>query len=1139
MKIIFLFTIVCLSFSLNAQHLTPKVESNLEKLLLEIKIDNGNRLSRVNSFINDKKISSDYDANYLNKKGHQIFDVQNGQPLFRKSFNNDAAAAMEVDAVRPGGELGLFLEGENMNIGIWDGGLIRTTHEEFKGRIKYFDGAAATSFSNHSTGVAGTLLGSGLNIASKGMAPLAEGIAYDFNNDTEEMVESQTFKEIVVSNHSYGLITGWNDGQWYGDSDISDEEDWRFGFYDNNAKTWDDIAFASPKYLIVKSAGNDRGDSGNGSFPSDGPYDTVAGASTSKNVLIVGAARKSTVGYDSPQNIKMSTFSGWGPTDDGRIKPDIVSIGVDILTSGGGADNDYQTTNGTSFSSPAACGGLALVQELNKSLSNTFLTASALKSLAIHTANQTGDLGPDYRFGWGLLNIKKACNYLLNKNQSDKQIFDATLQNGETLEYEINPKENTSVKVTIVWTDPSGNPVASSLDPVNSMLVNDLDVKISDENNNIFFPYILDPNNPSLNAKTGDNFRDNVEQVFIKDAEERTYTVSISHKSTLQNLEQNFSIIIDYESSTSSLTNLFWINGSGNWSDSNHWSLTSGGSSAGLIPSGNYKIVVDDNSLMQNDVITCDSNSEIGAISVFTKKKFSIDLNDFSVLNRGAISMASDELLIKNGTIIQNSLSSGEVNINLNETKTENLKLEIASENNAAYKVQSSNINLHSLDIKSGNLIFDNVIANIDSVISNESALNSEFSLLNSELNLYSGFDIRTLNQFTSNRSSVINVNSSLGDFDFNIGNKSLTIPVFVSNSVVNLYSNESTFMQVSILESDLNIIDDVVIESLDLDLGCNLELNNNTVLSIQSNFNINSTINQRSMLIGQNSTISINYRDKLCFDFLDISNVNHIGPSTIAVGNNSTVDNSEGWIQNACGEVIFSDYDSEFLCLEGISQFSDLSQGNVDTWGWWVDGENVSSEQNLSYAFGDIGQHEVVLIISDNNGNTSSYNTEVLIVESTLEPNRVIESNPTTLASLKSADSYQWFKNDEMLVNENDRIYKFNGELAAYYVLTFDNECNRKSEILDLTTSLNDNRIEDHIKFYPNPVSEVLIIDNNTKNHIVITIINSLGQKIETFKIGSSKKGTKLDLSSYESGSYLIHLVDNELSSFGTIIIE
>ena len=125
------------------------------------------------------------------------------------------------------------------------------------------------------------------------------------------------------------------------------------------------------------------------------------------------------------------------------------------------------------------------------------------------------------------------------------------------------------------------------------------------------------------------------------------------------------------------------------------------------------------------------------------------------------------------------------------------------------------------------------------------------------------------------------------------------------------------------------------------------------------------------------------------------------------------------------------------------------------------------------------------------------------------------------------------------MLVNENDRIYKFNGELAAYYVLTFDNECNRKSEILDLTTSLNDNRIEDHIKFYPNPVSEVLIIDNNTKNHIVITIINSLGQKIETFKIGSSKKGTKLDLSSYESGSYLIHLVDNELSSFGTIIIE
>ncbi|NNL91457.1 MAG: S8 family serine peptidase [Saprospiraceae bacterium] len=1112
--------------------MSKSAQSKLDALLENVKVQNKTNKNEISKYLSSIPISKRKEIEDLENKGYTIFEIKNNQPQYRKVFNSDAAIAMEVDAVRAGGELGLTLDGEGMNIGIWDGGLIRTTHQEYEGRIKYFDSSGSTVFSNHATGVAGTLLGTGLNPNARGMAPMAEGIAYNFINDTQEMIEAQMLREIVVSNHSYGLITGWNDGQWFGDESISDQEDWRFGFYDTNARTWDQIAIASPNYLIVKSAGNDRGDSGSGPYPSDGPYDSVAGASCAKNVLIVGAARKSTQGYENPNFINMSSFSGWGPTDDGRIKPDVVSIGVDIFTAAANDNEDYQTTSGTSFSSPAACGGLALVQELSQELTSSFLKAASLKALAIHTATQTGEEGPDYRFGWGLLNIKKACSYLLNRNQTDKQIVEANLSNNETAVFEIKPKDNTPVRVTIVWTDVSGNPVSASLDPIDLMLINDLDIRIKDENGNAYMPYILDPSNPALNATTGDNFRDNVEQIFIENAEERTYFVEVSHKGTLEGGSQDYSIIIDFESSDISLTNLFWIGGEGNWSDPAHWSLSSGGTTANMTPGLEHRVIIDDNSMLNGSSIFLDSNTTVGAISSFTNDTYTFDLGNFELTNHGGLSMSSDLLTIKNGTIIQTNDEALSQNINLDNSQSENFNLILPKENNGQWVMLNATVHIGNLIINGGSLSIDNVELNVGAIKTDSDNGMPTFNMTNSNLYLRDEFDIENMNDFNANRASRIYVENTDQDFELKIGDRRMNIPLSIINSIINIESSNSVFSEISTAFSSFNLINDLTVEIFNSEGTLDLGFNNGETLTVLNEMSLRNdsetvVINDYS---GNVSEIFIEYRDKLCFDNMIIDNVNLAGNASVSVGTNSTLTNSSGWSELECSQLLFSDFEGQYLCTNGFSEFNDLSQGQIDSWEWSVDGVITSTNQHLTYSFDNIGEYEVGLLVSDTNGNSSRFVQAVSIAASTLDPNRVIESNATTLASLKLADAYQWYKNGNSIPGETGRTYQFNGEEGSYCVVTFDSDCNRKSEVLNLgVTNVEESDLASIVDIFPNPTSNNLTLRFYNISDFNYAIYDALGQKKLSNKVINSPLIHEIDLNEILPGIYFVRMKINQ----------
>jgi len=510
----------------------------------------------------------------------ELVAVRDGMPLFYTTHNLIAADTISTTEIWPNGSSGLDLTGTNTTFGMWDGDAVRQTHREFyvggSSRITQMDGE--TNLSYHSTAVAGTLVAAGLWTNAQGMSYEANLAAYDWQDDLSEMANAVVSNGLRLSNHSYSFSTGWewNDGGfwvWYGDLGVNTTEDYKFGFYLQEAQDVDEITYDGVHYLSVWSAANERNsqDLGPATQPvyhyayttngfvwtnlvhnSDGDtngFDTLSPQASAKNGLTVGAAEDIPGGYTATQDVVLASFSSLGPTDDGRLKPDLVANGVGLITAHSQDDSAYVQISGTSFSAPSLAGSLNLIRQLYGNLygTNYPLWASTLKGVAIHTADESGDtLGPDYRFGWGLLNTEVACTLVTNdyKSGSKAHIKEIILQDGDYIEFPIVVSNSTSLRITICWTDPAGSVPPLSVDSTNLMLVNDLDLRVVDPTGTTNYPWTLNPNSPSAAATTGDNFRDNVEQVLLISPSNGVYVVRVTHKNSLSNGLQNVSLLI-------------------------------------------------------------------------------------------------------------------------------------------------------------------------------------------------------------------------------------------------------------------------------------------------------------------------------------------------------------------------------------------------------------------------------------------------------------------------------------------------------------------------------------------------------------------------------------------------------------------
>ncbi len=496
-----------------------------------------------------------------------------GRPLYVATNDNIiSAATIGTNQLWPGGSTGLNLSGSTPalkgKIAIWDGGSVLGTHQELKGRILQKDSPPALS--DHSTHVSGTMIATGVNPAAKGMSFAApQLIAYDYINHLTEMLAESP--NLLVSNHSYGTIAGWNfdtdNNHWEFYGNPGDTVDYKFGNYSDEAQVWDSIAYNAPYYLIVKSAGNNRDENGppvgqpyyrlnaNGTLVPAGNrpagisnndgYDIIPTYGNSKNIITVGAVYPIPGGYSQPADVVLAEFSSWGPSNDGRIKPELVADGENVLSCISTANDAYAIFSGTSMSSPATSGSSFLLQEYYSKLhSGTFMRSATLKGILIHTADECGPAdGPDYQFGYGLIDMVKAAS-VITSNNTDQLIYENNLVNGSSFSLPVVASGKGPLIVTLSWTDPPA-PVDEAKILINPprKLINDLDLRVTG-NSTTYMPWILDRRNPGNPATTGDDTLNNLEKIQINNAiPGQTYTIQVTHKGTLQRGAQAYSLI--------------------------------------------------------------------------------------------------------------------------------------------------------------------------------------------------------------------------------------------------------------------------------------------------------------------------------------------------------------------------------------------------------------------------------------------------------------------------------------------------------------------------------------------------------------------------------------------------------------------
>ncbi|MGJ8744214.1 S8 family serine peptidase [Polaribacter sp.] len=452
-----------------------------------------------------------------------------GKPIYFKTDNVDAAISTRANFMHNNGGLGLNIEGQGMTAYVWDGGLARSTHQEYDGeggedRFSIGDGTTELNF--HAAHVMGTIIASGFEPAAKGMAPKAKGIGNDWTNDLAEATEAAA-NGMLISNHSYG----------YGADAIPD---WWFGAYTDDARGWDELLYNAPYYLKVVSAGNDGSDATSNSIPLDGNnlFDKLNGDKTSKNSLIIANGQDAVINADGSLNsVTRNSGSSEGPTDDLRVKPDLMGNGTGLYSSYESADDAYNTISGTSMASPNVAGSLLLLQQYYKETYGNFMRSATLKGLAMHTADDADIPGPDANTGWGLLNNKAAAETIA-KNGFESWISEEVLSNGKSFSMTVKSDGFNPLLASISWTDLPGVANEGIENDPTAALVNDLDIRITTESEE-YKPWRL--TGVYTNEK-GDNLVDPFERINI-DNPSGEYTITVTHKGTLSE-DQRFSLIV-------------------------------------------------------------------------------------------------------------------------------------------------------------------------------------------------------------------------------------------------------------------------------------------------------------------------------------------------------------------------------------------------------------------------------------------------------------------------------------------------------------------------------------------------------------------------------------------------------------------
>jgi hypothetical protein len=452
-----------------------------------------------------------------------VMYVEPPLPQFEQ-LNDQARALTGVDTVNAPP---YSLDGSGVTVLVYDGGQV-LDHNDLAGRLTHGDN---TGVSDHSTHVACTIGGDAVSGSLSGMAPATQIVSYAFEQqgglqqgflytdpgDLEsDYSEAITDHGADLSNNSIGTNTASNGFPC----------DWE-GNYGTTGALIDEVVRGSlgEPFRVVWANGNERGSGACGST-----YQTTAPPACAKNHVTVGALNSN--------DDSITSFTSWGPCDDGRLKPDVSAPGCQSNGDGGisscSSSGGYTTKCGTSMASPTTAGVSALLlQQYRESFpGRPDFRNSLLRALLAQTAVDLGNPGPDFQSGYGSIRAQPAADAII-----DEKFVEDVVSQGEVYTFKLSVGSGSDVKVTLAWDDPAGTP------NVNPVLVNDLDLRIIGPDQIVHYPWTLDPGNPGAAAvRTVRDGVNNIEQVVVSNATPGTYIVEIEGFNIAEGPEQPFGV---------------------------------------------------------------------------------------------------------------------------------------------------------------------------------------------------------------------------------------------------------------------------------------------------------------------------------------------------------------------------------------------------------------------------------------------------------------------------------------------------------------------------------------------------------------------------------------------------------------------
>ncbi len=429
------------------------------------------------------------------------------------------------------------LSGDGVTLAIWDGGWADINHDDFAGRIVRGDTGSSTR--EHATHVAGIMAGDGTMSDGNlcGFATESDIRTYDWPdlddaNNLDDETDDAIDNGAVLSHNSWGFEVSSS-------RDNCDEH----GNYGIWSVRYDEIINGAlgDEISVVCAAGNEENDGDCGPYPWD---QLVPPMATAKNTICVGAVYSDTELH--------TCFSSRGPTNDGRLKPDICAPGDeanddpqpcltnDEIRSCLPGDS-YTEKGGTSMSAPMISGTIGLMCELYTDLGYGEIKPHTFRAILAMTADDLGNVGPDYTYGHGMLNTQSAVDLVERNHPNNELIRTASVVDDDVITYYMSvPPGAGSIRVAIAWDDLPGDPAAAT------MLVNDLDLYLRSPSSVSHYAYELDPDNPDDDATRGWNSLDNLEVVQVDAPEPGVWEVRIWAWNVPSGSEQ-FTVAMPYE----------------------------------------------------------------------------------------------------------------------------------------------------------------------------------------------------------------------------------------------------------------------------------------------------------------------------------------------------------------------------------------------------------------------------------------------------------------------------------------------------------------------------------------------------------------------------------------------------------------